>query len=181
MTSNDFKVKLLPYNQKLYRLCLRFVLQQQEAEDIVQEVYLKLWNIRDKLEDINNLEAFSSTMAKNLCLDRLRLKRGRMTLDLDALLSNSKSITLDPQQQTENTDNYRIIKKIIDHLPEQQKFIIKLREIDELSFEEIEKITGLSINNIRVCLSRARNSIKNELIRIHEYGTDNKRSSKKIL
>ncbi len=171
MNSNEFKLKLLPINQKLYRYSFRFISNREEAEDIVQEVYLRLWNIRYKLGDIINLEAFATTITKNLCLDKLKSRYLSLTDDLNKQVINAESFEIDPHKRIENIDNIAIVKNIINQLPYQQQFIFKLKDLDELSFEEIEEITGLNINNIRVNLSRARKHIRNELIKIHEYGT----------
>ena len=172
MNSNDFKETLLPINQKLYRLCLRFLTNREEAEDAVQEVYLKLWNMRDKLGDINNLEAFATTMAKNLCLDKIKSRRLITMDDMTRQFANSPSADKDPYRQVENFDTVNIVQHIINQLPDQQKSVITMRDIDEFSFEEIEEFTGLSINNIRVNLSRARKQVRDELIKVHEYGID---------
>ena len=182
MNSNDFKAKLLPVNQKLYRLCLRFLVHRDEAEDVVQEVYLKLWNMRDKLGEINNLEAFATTVTKNLCLDKLKSRRMISMDDLNNQFSTAVSAETDPHRLTENLDTFGMVRKIIDQLPDQQKSVIMLRDIDEFSFEEIEQLTGLNINTIRVNLSRARKQVRDEIIKVHEYGTESdKRSSGKIL
>jgi RNA polymerase sigma factor (sigma-70 family) len=182
MNATEFKKRLLPVNQKLLRLSFRFLGNFQEAEDIVQEVYMKLWAMRDKLHNVNNLEAFSITVTKNLCLDKLKARR---TVSLDAQLTtmtNREMLGDNPHQQSENREAVAIIKQIIDTLPEQQKNVIILRDIEQYDFEEIQNITGLDINYIRVNLSRARKYVREELTKFHAYGTErNKTTSGEVL
>jgi len=167
-------------HQRLYRLCYRFLGTAADAEDAIQEVYLKLWNMRDKLTGIDNIEAFSTTVTKNYCLDRLKLKK---TVRMDDLLTNSVvDSAQSPYHRVENYNNTFFVKQIIDTLPDQQKTIMVMRDIEEYDFDEIQAITGLDLNNIRVNLSRARKQVRNELIKVHDYGTEqNKRITGKIL
>jgi RNA polymerase sigma factor (sigma-70 family) len=180
MTSEEFKNRLIPMHQRLYRLCYRFLGTAADAEDAIQEVYLKLWNMRDKLTGIDNIEAFSTTVTKNYCLDRLKLKK---TVRMDDLLTNSVvDSAQSPYHRVENYNNTFFVKQIIDTLPDQQKTIMVMRDIEEYDFDEIQAITGLDLNNIRVNLSRARKQVRNELIKVHDYGTEqNKRITGKIL
>jgi RNA polymerase sigma factor (sigma-70 family) len=182
MNAEEFKLKVLPVNQKLLRLSFRFLSNMQEAEDAVQEVYMKLWAMRDKLETINNVEAFATTVTKNLCLDKLKSRRTVSLDDQLSAISNRESASNTPHQISENQENLAIVKIIIDNLPEQQKNMIILRDLEEYSFEEIQEITGLDLNYIRVNLSRARKQVRDELIKIHEYGTErNKTTSREVL
>ncbi len=182
MNAEEFKQKVLPVNQKLFRLSFRFLDNLQEAEDTVQEVFLKLWGMRYKLNEINKIEAFAMTMTKNLCLDKLKSKRMVSIDDSNLNLHNKASINENPHEMSENRENLSIVRNIIDSLPEQMKSIMIMRDLEEYSFEEIQDITGLTMNNIRVSLSRARKQVRNELIKVHEYGTErNKNTSGKIL
>jgi RNA polymerase sigma-70 factor (ECF subfamily) len=181
MTSEEFKNKLVPMHQKLYRLCYRFLGTVADAEDAIQEVYIKLWNMRDKLTGIQNIEAFSTTVTKNYCLDRLKLKKN---VSMDDLLANTTIAdhAQSPLAALENRENSIFVKQIINTLPDQQQSIIIMRDIEEYSFDEIQSVTGLDINNIRVNLSRARKQVRNELIKFHYYGTErNKKTAGKIL
>lgn len=182
MNAAEFKEKLLPVNRKLLRLSFRFLGNLQEAEDIVQEVYMKLWAMRDKLHNINNLEAFSTTVAKNLCLDKLKARRTIFLDDQLAILVNREMMGDNPHQLSENQEAVAIAKQIIDKLPEQQKMVIIMRDIEQYDFEEIKNITGLDINYIRVNLSRARKQVRDELTKFHAYGTKrNKTTSGEVL
>jgi RNA polymerase sigma-70 factor (ECF subfamily) len=182
MNAEEFKHKVLPVNQKLLRLSFRFLGNVQESEDIVQEVFMKLWHMREKLLEINNVEAFATTIAKNLCLDKLKARR---TVPFDSQIQNintRESEGASPHQISENRNSADVVKRIIDQLPEQQKSVIIMRDIEEYSFEEIQEITGFELNYIRVNLSRARKQVREELIKVHNYGTEpNKTTSGEIL
>lgn len=180
MNAEQFKQKLLPVSQKLFRLSYRFLGNSQEAEDAVQEVFAKLWNMRDKLGDIKNYEAFATTITKNHCLDKLKAKK---TVSIeDNGITYSMSSKENPYQTVENENNHQIIKGIMDNLPDQQRTIMIMRDLEEYSFEEIEEHTGLNLNYIRVNLSRARKQVRDEFIKFHAYGTgSNKETAGKIL
>ena len=170
MNAEEFKGKVLPVNQKLFQLAFRFLGNVQEAEDAVQEVYLKLWNMRDKLNEINKVEAFATTMTKNLCLDKIKARRTVSIEDQFITINNRASVNDNPLEISENKENFNLVKRIIDSLPEQMKSIMIMRDLEEYSFEEIQEITGLTMNNIRVSLSRARQQVRTELTKVHEYG-----------
>lgn len=172
MNAAEFKTKVLPVNQKLLRLSFRFLGDLQEAEDAVQEVFIKLWNMRDKLAGVNNIEAFATTIIKNYCLDKLKARR-TVSLESQAQHIHSREDTYEnPHQMSENQDSVDFVKMIIDQLPDQQKSVMIMRDIEEYSFEEIQEITGFDMNYIRVNLSRARKQVREELIKVHEYGTE---------
>ena len=171
MNAEQFKETLIPVSQKLFRLSYRFLENTQEAEDVVQEVFVKLWNMRNKLGEIKNHEAFATTITKNLCLDRLKAKKTVSLDHNDIGLKNKATEKSNPYQETEAKNNKLIIKQIVETLPDQQRTIMIMRDFEEYSFEEIEEHTGLNLNYIRVNLSRARKQVRDEFIKFHEYGT----------
>lgn len=157
MTAAAFKEKYMPYHQKMHRIACRLLEDSSDAEDIVQEAYIKLWNKRDELNHVENTESYCVVLLRNLCLDFLKTKnRHRMQSAEDVTIREEKALIVD----IENTDEISYIKTIIDQLPEQQRQIVKLRHFDEYSNEEIEEIMGLTSVNTRVLLSRARKKIK---------------------
>jgi RNA polymerase sigma-70 factor, ECF subfamily len=179
MNSEEFKNRYFPYHRKLFRIALRILGNTADAEDAVQEVYLKLWNLRDKLSETNNQEAFVTTVTKNLCFDKLKLKRTVRINDAQQLYVSGDN---SPYEQTEQNDNTGRIRRIIELLTEPQKSIIIFRDIENFSYEEIQDITGFTINHIRVSLSRARKQVRDELIKFHNYGTErNRKTSGQIL
>lgn len=180
MNSEEFKERYLYFHSNLYRIALRILGNSSDAEDAIQEVYLKLWNLRYNLEETSNPLAFAITITKNLCIDRLRIKHTIHFNDHDHNLYISNDFN--PYEQIEHTDNKNRLLKIIDLLPEPHKSVILFRDLENLSFEEMSTITGLSVNNLRVCLSRARKLVREEFVKFHQYGTERiEKTSGKIL
>ncbi|MBD8349261.1 RNA polymerase sigma factor [Dysgonomonas sp. HGC4] len=166
MDAVTFKEKYIPYHQKLYRVAYRLLEDACDAEDVVQEAYIKLWNKRDELIDVTNSEAYCVILLRNLCLDFLRAKKKHLFQSTeDTVLSDSMVLS----DEIETVDEIKHIETIIDLLPEQQRKIIKLRHFDDYSNEEIEEIMGLTSVNVRVLMSRARKKIK-ELFNSYNYG-----------
>ena len=168
MTPEEFKIELLPLKNKLFRLAWHLTGQQEEAEDVVQEVYLKVWDMRHQLEKYKSVEGLLVTMTRNRCLDRLRRKKNRM-LSLKPEIFHRSSDDL--QRQTEVSDLVQKVKKMMMDLPEQQRTIMHLRDVEGYEFEEIAEIMGRDGNYIRVNLSRARKKIRLEIEKIEKYGT----------
>lgn len=168
MDVDVFKQRYLPFHPKLYRIAYALLEDKADAEDILQEAYCKLWKKRDELEEIQHPEAFSITLVKNLCLDYLRSPRSNRDEEITetVVLPASNS----PDRDLEEKENIRHVQKIIDLLPENQRLVIRLRGIEDCSFEEIEQITGLTASNIRTLLSRARKFIREKLEISNSYG-----------
>lgn len=166
MDAESFKKEYLPFHRKLYLIAYKLLENQADAEDLVQEAYLKLWDKHDGLTVISNPEAFSVTLVKNMCFDVLRSGRyaqTRQTMELNNIQDYS------PADSFEARDQARQVHSIIARLPEQQQKVVMLRDIKECSYEEIEHITGLSPVNIRVLLSRARKKIREQFNKLNNY------------
>ncbi len=143
--------------------------RREEAEDIVQEVYLKIWEMRDELEKYKSLEGLLVTMTRNRSLDGLR-KRKNKALPLKPEIFHQPA-SFDLQKQKETQDLAYRVQKMMAELPEQQRTIMHLRDVEGYNFEDITKITGFDGNYIRVNLSRARKKIRTEIEKIEKYGT----------
>lgn len=170
MTSEEFKSEVLPVKNKLYRFALRLLGDVEEAQDVVQEIFLRLWSKRDNLSEYRSIEAFAMTMTRNLCLDKLKSPASRKeTFDETREMPDNTT----PYTKTETSDTIRLVKMAMDALPEQQRMVIHLRDVEGSDFDEIAEVTGLSLNNVRVSLSRARKKIRDTLIKIHSYEFSN--------
>lgn len=167
MNQNTFISLINPVKDKMYRLALRLLISKESAEDATQEVFLKLWNGNDKIKDYTNLEAFAMTVTRNYCLDQLKSKQNN---NLKMVHNNYESHERSIHDQLETTDELEQVSLIIKNLPEQQKIIFQLREIEEYEFEEIAEITKMNETAIRVALSRVRKKIRVELLKKHNYG-----------
>lgn len=167
MTQTDFVKLVLPFKDKVYRLAKRLLVSNEEAEDATQEILIKLWNNKKKIEDYRNVEAFSMTMTKNLCLDRLKSKQAQ---NLKIVHSNYEDHNISLQKQVELNDSLNWVSKIMEELPEQQKIIVQLRDVEDYEFDEIAKVLEMNETAVRVALSRARKTIREKLTNKHNYG-----------
>lgn len=157
----------MPFKDKLFRLAKRLLVSTEEAEDATQEVLLKLWSKKAKMENYNNVEAFAMTMTKNFCLDRLKSKQAS---NLKLVHSNYGDDNNSLQKNIEAKDSVNWVEKIMNELPEQQKMVLQLRDVEQYTFEEIEKLLDMKPTAIRVALSRARKTVRERLTQKHNYG-----------
>ncbi len=167
MNHHTFLRLIDPVKDKMFRLALRLLISKEAAEDATQEVILKLWNRKDKVKDYANLEAFMISVTKNHCLDQLK---ARHNSNLRIIHTNYDNNELSTHRLAELSDEMAQIERIVEMLPEQQKIIFQLRDIEEYDYGEIAEITKMKEPAIRVTLSRARKKIKEELLKTHRYG-----------
>lgn len=170
MTIEEFKQQVLPSKQKLFRTALALLKNRQDAEDVLQDAMVKLWNMRNRLQEYRSIEALAVTMTRNLCLDRLRSYRHRKKNDSEVESLKITGSGSDPAVLAELSESMKVIHRIIETLPDRQRQIINLRDIEQYSYDEIEQITGLNVNNIRVTLSRARKKVRKEYLKHQDYG-----------
>ncbi|PRX54427.1 RNA polymerase sigma factor [Flagellimonas meridianipacifica] len=167
MQQSDFLNVVMPFKDKLYRLAKRLLISKEEAEDATQEVLLKLWSKNESMADYKNVEAFAMTMTKNFCLDRLKSKQAS---NLKLVHSNYQDENTSLQKQLEAEDSVRWMERIMDTLPEQQKMVLQLRDVEQYEFEEICELLDMKPTAVRVTLSRARKTVREELAKKHSYG-----------
>ena len=180
MTRADFNDLVRQNNRNLYGYAFRILRNQEEAEDAVQEMFVKLWNLGNKLDEYNSPAALAVTMTKNFCIDQLRKKKHFIQEDIDS--HEIKSIdNSSPFELLENMESEAILNHIIDKLPDIYKDVIKLREIEDLSYEEIAVKTRQNINTLRVTLSRARKMIRNEFNKYQNERKGIKELDRKVL
>ena len=167
MDAADFKQQFLPCHRKLFKVAFQLMGNTQDAEDMVQEAYLKLWNKRDQLANVLNAEAYSVTLIKNLCYDALHSPQ----LDEDDRVPEELNLSAEANiaGEMERRDEVNQVQMLIGRLPRQQRKVIVLRDMNGCSFEEIEQTTGLNAINIRVLLSRARKKIREQFNAIVNY------------
>ena len=167
MTQTEFLNIVMPFKDKVFRLAKRLLVSTEEAEDATQEVLMKLWNNKAKIEEYKNVEAFSMTMTKNFCYDKLKSKQAQ---NLKIVHNNYEDGNTSLQKQIELKDSVNWVARIIEELPEQQKLIIQLRDIEEYDLDEIAKMLDMNNTAVRVTLSRARKTIREKLTSTHNYG-----------
>jgi RNA polymerase sigma-70 factor (ECF subfamily) len=167
MQQAAFLQLVMPFKDKVYRLAKRLLVSSDEAEDATQELILKLWKKKDELNKYKNVEAYAMTMTKNYCFDQLKSKRAdNLTLVHSNFTNNDTSL----EKIIELKDSVNNVHQILEGLTEQQKLIIQLRDIEQYDFDEIAEIMGLKPTAIRVALSRARKTVREQLIKKHQYG-----------
>jgi RNA polymerase sigma-70 factor, ECF subfamily len=163
MNAERFQAEVLPHRERLLRTARKMLNDDADAQDTVQEVYLKLWQMRDKLELYDSLEALAVTMVKNRCIDSIRKKGKSEPIDESHYRQVSQD---DPVKQLEAKSNDELIRAIIDQLPTLQQAILRMKDMEELELEEIVQITGSSNEAVRVNLSRARKKVRDEFVRL---------------
>ena len=166
MEQKEFLNTILPCKDTLYRLAKRLLVSSDEAEDAVQEVFLKLWKGRDKIDNYRSPEAFAVTMTKNYCLDRLKSRQASNLKIVHSNYKNSENL----ERNIEANEGVELVTKIMQTLPEKQKMIMQLRDIEQFEFAEISQMLEINETAIRVALSRARKVVREQLIKQYNYG-----------
>jgi len=167
MQQTEFLDVILPFKDKLYRLAKRLLVSKEEAEDATQEILMKLWSKNKKMNGYNNVEAYAMIMTKNFCLDRLKSKQAA---NLRLVHTNYKDENVSLQTQVEVRDSLCWIEKIMETLPEQQKMVLQLRDVEHYEYAEIAELLDMSSSAVRVSLSRARKTVRDKLVQKHNYG-----------
>lgn len=157
---NEIKEIWLPLSDRFYRVAYHILESQEDAEDAVQELYLKLIKIPDKLSNIQDPAAYGITMLRNICIDIIRRREKLKSEELhEYMIADASS----PDKVATEKDKLRILIHEIDKLPQKQSMVLKMRTIEGLEYDEISQRTGLSQVNIRVLISIARKTLKKNL------------------
>ena len=164
MTKEEFQKEVIPIGDKMYRMAYRLLGNSESAKDVLQELFLKLWENRSELRKLSSIDAFAYTILKNKCLDKLRLQKPMV--DIDTLKTHGNN----PEETFDHSEGISEIRKVIQKLPEKQRVIMQMRDIDCCTFEEIALLLETSVNNVRVQLWSARKWVKEELIKVYNYG-----------
>lgn len=160
---------MLPLKDMLYRLALRITQKHEEAQDIVQDTLIKVWNKRDEWESIDSIEAFSLTVCRNLALDRMKVKSSKNE-SLDNSHLDTPDLGRTPYERMQLKDRIELVKRMVDALPEKQRSCMQLRDFEGKSYKEISSILGISEDQVKVNIFRARQAIKQKYQQIDGYG-----------
>ncbi len=163
MDIKQFEIQILPFKDKVFRLAYYLLSDRYEAEDATQETMMKLWSLKNDLAKIGNIQAFILKMTRNLCLDKLRARQIRISETFAEQSATVQEQAANPHERAEQRNLLDVVRKIIATLPETQRTVITLRDMQELEMQEIEAITGMNENAIKVNLSRARKKIRDAL------------------
>jgi RNA polymerase sigma-70 factor (ECF subfamily) len=167
MASELYTRQVLPLQDRIFRFSRRLLASEAAAQDATQDVLLKLWRLRKQLSTVKNVEAYVMTTTKNLCYDVLKNKHSK-TLEL--VHSNFSGESSSLSAQIEARDEVSLVSKFINDLPEQQRAVIQLRDVEQFTNQEIEEIMDMNSTSVRVALSRARKKIISELKKTADYG-----------
>ncbi len=171
MKEISFKDDILPLKDKLFRLALRITLDRAEAEDVVQDTLIRVWHKRDEWSNIDSIEAYSMTICRNLSLDRTS-KAARSNLTIDEERDQPPTHTT-PYEELATKQRLQLVQQLIDRLPEVQRSIMLLRDVEGKSYREIATILNLSEEQVKVYLFRARQRIKLQFAKIEEFDSTN--------
>ena len=164
MDAREFKQRFMPYHRLLYRVAYRLTENALDAEDLLQDTYLKLWQKRNDLKEEAMNEAYLVTMMRHLFYDQRRLKRIDTSIELEKVAEPSDERSLD--HQIDSHDEAMQMEGLIQQLPERDGRIIKMHLMEERSYEEIEQDTGLSQGNIRIIVMRTKKKLKEQFIHL---------------
>jgi len=156
MTAQEFNEKVVPLNRQLYRYAFRYLGNQEDSKDAVQDVFVKLWNLRTELVSVNSIEAFSIRVMRNYCLDRIKMRK-TVSLDVQEYFSNRPGNEPTPDRHLEINNSVDIVRNAITEMQEPQRSIVRMRDIEGYSNEEIAEALGIADGTVRVILSRGRN------------------------
>lgn len=168
MQEISFRDDILPLKDKLFRLALRITFDRAEAEDVVQDTMIRVWNKREEWTQFGSIEAYCLTVAKNLAIDRSQKKEAQ-NVELTPEMEEESEIS-GPYDQLVNNERMSLIHRLINELPEKQRLIMQLRDIEGESYKEIAKILNLTEEQVKVNLFRARQKVKQRYLEIDEYG-----------
>ena len=159
MEKEQFKIEVLPLRERLLGYARRMLDNPQDAEDVVQEVFLKLWYIRAELDKYNSVEALAVRITRNVCLNKLRIYQTKREIPLSDSMHESRCDE-NPYTTLEEKDNVSQLMRVMEKLPGLQQTILRMRHVDGFEIKEIAELTGSTPENVRVNLSRARKRVK---------------------
>lgn len=169
MKNISFRNDVLPLKDALYRLALRITLSHEEAQDIVQDTLIKVWDKRESWNEIESIEAFSITICRNLALDRIK-KHDNLNDSLEERQTESPDTSSTPFEDTLQQDRIELVRNLVNALPEKQRSCMQLRDFEGKPYKEIAKILDISEEQVKVNIFRARQTVKERFQKYDNYG-----------
>lgn len=165
MKTISFQSDILPLKNELYRMALRITMNAADAEDVVQETMMKVWNRRDQWDQIESIEAFCLTICRNLSLDKIR-RMDNQTQSLDAAYDpKDQGVASNPEEQAIQSDRVRLVRQMINLLPEKQRSCMQLRDMEGKSYKDIATVLDITEEQVKVNIFRARQTIREKFKR----------------
>ena len=170
MKEISFRTDVLPLKDELFRLALRITLNRAEAEDVVQETMMKVWNWREEWDRLESIEAFCLTICRNLAVDKTR-RMGRQNQSLETEHETpDTAYASNPEEQAVQRDRIRHVRRLISELPEKQRRVMQLRDVEGKSYKDIAAVLGIREEQVKVNIFRARQTIKQRYMQTEKYG-----------
>ncbi len=154
---------LLAYKDKFYRFALRLTGNEYDAEDIMQELAIKIWKKGEDFDKLENKEAWCMSVTRNMAIDKIRHNKVRRHENIETVF-NVSSDSKNPEKQLESSDTMGKLREIINSLPENYKTVIQLREIEEMSYKEIAKIMNIELDKVKIYIFRARKMLQKMIL-----------------
>ena len=170
MKKISFQNDVLPLKNKLFRLALRITLNREEAEDVVQDTMIKVWNARERWQELDSFEAYSLTIARNLSIDRIKKMDNQNDSLEEQTTERLDETSSTPSERMIQKDKLDIVRNIINELPEKQRSCLQLRDIEGKSYKEIADILSITEDQVKVNIFRARQTVKQRFQQFDSYG-----------
>lgn len=167
MDQKSFIQLVTPFKDKVYRVAKRLLISDDEAQDATQEVLLRLWTKRSDIKKYRSVEAFAMTMTKNYCYDKLKAKSSN---NLKIVHNNYEDHSGNTSKHIEVANEVEWLFKLMKALPEQQRLIVQMRDVEQMTNVEIAEVLDMKEVAVRVALSRARKTLREALIKKRNYG-----------
>ena len=169
MSKTIFEHKIIPHSQKMYRYALSILKDSESANDVVQECLMKIWNKREMLSSINSPESWAMRITRNQCYDWV--KTNRFTINTDEVYNLSQEEETDYESILK--DSQKWLEKIMASLSQKNREVFHLREVEEMTYQEIAEVMSLSLSDVKVSVHRTRQKIKSSFQKIEGYGIAN--------
>lgn len=169
MSQNLYHKHILPASDGMFRYALSIVHEPETARDVVQDCLTKIWSIRNDLDKVEKVNAWAFRIVRNRCIEVLRRNR---YADLDEKVVNMRySGTVEEQAITD--DFMSLMKEVLSKLPTKQQEVFHLREVEDMSYQDIAETCRISESDVKVNIHRARKKVKEAMQKIDAYGIAN--------
>ncbi|MBR2114417.1 MAG: sigma-70 family RNA polymerase sigma factor [Prevotella sp.] len=168
MKTISFQSDILPLKNELFRMALRITQNREEAEDVVQETMIKVWNRREQWAQLESIEAFCLTICRNLALDKLRRMDNQVQSLGDDIEPTDHSHSSNPEQVTIQNERTQMVRQLISELPERLRTCMQLRDIEGKSYRDIATILDITEQQVKVNIFRARQAVREQYLKIEK-------------
>ena len=164
MKTISFQNDILPLKNELFRLALRITQERAEAEDVVQETMMKVWKRREQWAEMESIEAFCLTVCRNLALDKTRRMERQLRTAPPPTDPADLSHASNPEQVAIERDRLRLVRQLMDQLPEKQRSCMQLRDVEGKSYRDIATVLDITEQQVKINIFRARQTIRERFL-----------------